>query len=469
MNKLLKQAYDATPAFLQNWMLSGYSAILDAERYGKRFHVLQQEFSQTERLSRNDLLAYQDEKLQQIIKHAYTTVPYYRKIFDENKLEISDIKTQNDLAKLPTLTRQDIKENFKDLISASIKHGRLNFGHTSGTTGSPLEVGYDSSVIAATYAALDRQYQWAGCRLSRKKGDRIGVIRGNVIVPLSQRKPPFWRYNKVHNQLLLSSFHLSKENLGTYLEEITRFQPVVFDGYPSTLYVLAKYLKNYGKKYPAKAVISSSETLYDFQRETIEESFQCRVFDYYALAERVVFSTECERHEGHHLAMEYGISEILDEKNEPLSHGKTGKLVGTSLHNFGMPLIRYVTNDMTSLRERSCSCGRELEVMDDVTTKAEDILTLKDGRLISPSVLTHPFKPLHSIEESQIIQMEPDLIEIRIVPRAEFSEQEANTLIAAMKARLGSDVRVELKLVEKIERTAQGKLRWVISKVPLGV
>jgi phenylacetate-CoA ligase len=65
--------------------------------------------------------------------------------------------------------------------------------------------------------------------------------------------------------------------------------------------------------------------------------------------------------------------------------------------------------------------------------------------------------------------MEPDLIEIRIVPRAEFSEQEANTLIAAMKARLGSDVRVELKLVEKIERTAQGKLRWVISKVPLGV
>jgi len=469
MNKLLKQAYDTAPAFLQNWMLSGYSMILDAGRYGKRFHILQQEFSQTERLRKTDLLAYQDEKLRQLIKHAYNTVPYYRRIFDENRLDIGDVKTQNDLVKLPILTKQDIKENFKNLISASMKHNRLVFGHTSGTTGSPLEIGYDSNVIAATYAALDRQYQWAGCRLSRKKGDRIAVARGNVIVPLHKRKPPFWRINKTHNQLLLSSFHLSRENLGTYFEEIGRFQPVVFDGYPSTLYVLAKYMKNCGKKYPAKAVISSSETLYDFQREIIEESFQCRVFDYYALAERVAFSTECERHAGHHLVMEYGISEIVDEKNEPLPHGKVGKLVGTSLHNFGMPLIRYATNDISSIRKDACSCGRQLEFMDDVTTKAEDTLTLKDGRLISPSVLTHPFKPMNSVEESQIIQKEQDWILIKIVPRKDYTMADSSHLIREMKTRLGEEVRVEIELVERLDRTGSGKFRWVISEVPLGI
>ncbi len=68
-----------------------------------------------------------------------------------------------------------------------------------------------------------------------------------------------------------------------------------------------------------------------------------------------------------------------------------------------MPLIRYVTNDMTALPAGPCACGRALELMDDVTTKAEDVLTLKDGRLISPSVLTHPFKPLDCIEGSQIV------------------------------------------------------------------
>ena len=83
--------------------------------------------------------------------------------------------------------------------------------------------------------------------------------------------------------------------------------------------MLAKYLKNNGQKFPLEAVISSSETLYDFQRETIEESFNCRVFDYYALAERVVFAAECEKHAGHHLNMEYGVSEVLDADNLPVS------------------------------------------------------------------------------------------------------------------------------------------------------
>ena len=193
------------------------------------------------------------------------------------------------------------------------------------------------------------------------------------------------------------------------------------------------------------------------------------MFDYYALAERTVFATECERHEGHHLCMEYGISEILDEKNEPLPKGKIGKLVGTSLHNFGMPLIRYVTNDMTALRDHACSCGRGLELMDDVTTKAEDTLTLKDGRLISPSVLTHPFKPMNSVEESQIIQKEHDRIVIKIVPRKDYTEADTAHLIREMKIRLGNEVRVEIEMVERLERSGSGKFRWVISEVPLGL
>jgi phenylacetate-CoA ligase len=468
MNTFLKKLYNLSPVAIQNIMLTGYSKALDKERYSKGYEAFRRIMAETQWYSAREIEEFQDEKLRRMVRHAYKTVPYYRNAFNDQKLIPDDIKTSEDLCKLPVLTRDDIKKNFRNLISTDFSSKKLKYGHTSGTTGSPLEIVYDSTVVYATYAALDRQYQWAGCRLE-KDGDRIAVLRGNVIVPLVQKKPPFWRYNRVHNQLLLSSFHLSPENLGAYLEEVEKYQPIVFDGYPSTLYVFAKFLKNTGRKYAAKAVISSSETLYDFQRNVIEESFQCRVFDYYALAERTVFATECDRHEGRHLCMEYGISEILDDKDESLPEGKTGKLVGTSLHNFGMPLIRYVTNDMTALRDNACSCGRGLELMDNVTTKAEDTLTLKDGRLISPSVLTHPFKPLNSIEESQIIQKELDFIEIRIVPKTGFSEQEANSLITAMTERLGSDIRIELKIVDKIERTAQGKLRWVISEVPLGV
>jgi phenylacetate-CoA ligase len=468
MNYLLKKIYDRSPVAIQNILLSGYSAFLGRERYGGNFDVFRRLMEESQWYSEKDLEGLQEEKLKSLIKHAYETVPYYRRIFENRKLRAKDIKTKQDLYKLPLLTRDNIKANFKELISRAFDPGKLKYGHTSGTTGAPLEIGYDSTVVYATYAALDRQYKWADCRLA-KDGDRIAVLRGNVIVPLTRKKPPFWRYNRVHNQLLLSSFHLSPENLPFYLDEVERYQPAVFDGYPSTLYVFAKFLKNKKEKYPAKAVISSSETLYDFQRDTIEESFQCRVFDYYALAERVVFATECERHEGHHLCMEYGISEILDEKKEPLPRGETGKLVGTSLHNLGMPLIRYETNDMTSIREHSCSCGRGLEVMDDVATKAEDTLTLKDGRLISPSVLTHPFKPLNSVEGSQIIQKEHDRILIKIVPGKKYSEADTNHLIREMKNRLGQEVRVDIQMVDRLDRTKSGKFRWVISEVPLGI
>lgn len=464
----LKQLYNLCPVFLQNSILSGFSILLDRERYSGKYKFFQDLLSKTQWYTESDLIAYQENQLEKLISHAYETVPYYRQIFQDRKLVPEDIKKLSDLQKLPLLTKHDIKNNFNKLISTKYKIHKLKKGHTSGTTGSPLEICYDSSVIYITYATLNRQYKWADASLERF-GDKIAVLRGNVIVPLTQKKPPFWRNNYFHNQLLLSSFHLSRKNLPFYLQEIKRFEPKILDGYPSTLFVLAKYLKNIGEKLPLHAVISSSETLYDFQREIIEESFQCKMFDYYALAERVVFATECEKHGGHHLSSEYGITEILDHDNQPVSDGTEGKMVGTSLHNFGMPMIRYVTDDMTAIKQEKCACGRALPLMEDVTTKAEDMLTLKNGRLISSSTLTHPFKPLYSVEESQIIQEDYDQIRINIVPNEKYQNTDAEHLIKEFQTRLGSDVNIEIKIVDKVPRTKSGKFRWVISKVKLGI
>ena len=108
-------------------------------------------------------------------------------------------------------------------------------------------------------------------------------------------------------------------------------------------------------------------------------------------------------------------------------------------------------------------------MMDDVTTKAEDILTLKDGRVISPSVLTHPFKPLTSIEESQIVQEELDRITVKIVPSRAFSESDRKHLIKELRERLGDEVGINIEIVESCPRLPSGKFKWVVSKVPLGV
>jgi phenylacetate-CoA ligase len=468
VNPYATALYRVAPVWGQNLILTGYGALLDRGRYGGRCPEYQDLLGKTEWLSPSDLEIYQDECLRVVVDHAYQNVPYYRRRFDESGLKPRDIRGQADLPKIPLLTRDDIRQHFDELRSRQVSRRALRTGHTSGTTGTPLTVGYDREIIWMTYAVFDRHYRWAGCRLARQ-GDRIAVARGNVIVPLDQKRPPFWRTNRVHNQLLLSSFHLSKDNLPAYFEALARFRPSVLDGYPSTLYILAKYLQSRGETFPLRAAIISSETLYDFQREVIERSFACRAFDYYASAERVVFTGECDRHEGHHVAMEYGVTEVVDGRGVPVPRGVAGRLVGTGLHNMAMPLIRYVTNDVTSLREKACSCGRGLDVMEDVTTKAEDTLTLRDGRLISPSVLTHPFKPLNCIEGSQIIQPDQDTVIVRIVPGPEYTVAHTHHLIRELQARLGREVRIEVQIVDRLEQSANGKFKWVISKVPLGI
>ena len=468
MNRYASLLYSKAPVWGQNLMLTAFGAVLERERYSGRYREFQQLLERTEWASPAELENYQNERLRVVVSHAYEHVPFYRRRFDALKLTPADIRTIADLPKLPLLTRDDIRENFDDLCSRAFSRRSIRTGHTSGTTGTPLTIGYDRDTVWMTYAVFDRHYRWAGCKLGTD-GDRIAVARGNVIVPLDQRTPPFWRTNHRHNQLLLSSFHLSGQNLPAYFEALAKFKPQVVDGYPSTLYLLAKYLQNRGEFFPVKAAVTSSETLYDFQREVIEERFKCRVFDYYALAERAVFSHECDRHEGHHLALEYGVTEVTDADGHPLPIGSVGRLIGTSLHNLGMPLIRYVTNDMSALLSKTCSCGRHLALMQDVTTKAEDVLTLGDGRLISPSVLTHPFKPLDCIEGSQIVQTAPNVVVVRLIPRSTYTDGHTRHLVHELKARLGDDVSVDVQFVDQLETSKNGKFKWVISRVPLGL
>lgn len=468
METPLKSTYDRLPVAVQNLAVTTYSLLLDRQRYSGRFREFRQFLDRSQWYSEKQLKDYQSKQLRRIVRYAFDHVPYYRRIMTERGISPADISSADDLHRLPILTRKIVVEQFPDLLSDEFDFKKVVRGNTSGTTGSPLEICYDDNMIYMNYAQLDRQYRWAGTNFG-KLGDRVAVIRGNVIVPLFQREPPFWRYNYLHRQLLLSSFHLSPQNLAAYVDELSRFRPKVLDGYPSTLYVIAKHLRNCGKKLPLHAVLSSSETLYDFQREVIEESFCCSVYDYFGAAERVLFAAECEEHEGHHLCVEYGVAEVLDRHWKPVSVGREGVLVGTSLHNYAMPLIRYATNDMSAFKKEKCSCGRTLPLMDDVATKAEDLLTLSDGRIISPSVLTHPFKPLTMIEESQIIQESIDLLIVKVVPGQDYAASDGKRLVHGLQERLGDKIEIQVQVVSELPRTSAGKFKWVISKVGLGI
>jgi phenylacetate-CoA ligase len=457
--------YAYSPIWLQNVLLSTYGYIIDNERYGRDFDQSLEFLLKSQYFSLSELKEYQRERLKLLVKHSYENIPYYYEIFTNNKLTPKDIQDLDDLPKIPVLKRADITRNFEKLIAADTDRKKLKLGHTSGTTGSPLEFFWDHGVVVMTNAVHWRQRNWAGLHL----GDKFAVLLGRTIVPIKQNSPPFWRYNFPHKQLFMSSFHLKKENMVFYVEKMKEFRPVVLEGYPSTVFILAQFLISSGQTFPLTAVLTSSETLRPYQREIIEKAFECKVFDYYGMAERTIFATECAEHTGLHLNMEYGITEIIGQNGAPQTDGAMGRVVTTGLHNFAMPLIRYETSDISALGNGPCRCGRCLPLLENITTKAEDIITTKDGRYVSSSVLTHPFKPLHSVIESQIIQEDIENIVIRIVKNNKFSDDDRNHLEQEFHKRVGYDMKIHFEFCDEIPRTSRGKFRWVISKVPLDI
>lgn len=459
----LVELYKRLPYPFQTLMLNGFAAKIHWQRYGKPFHELMEFFTKSERFSSAELAAYQDERVHALARHAYENVPYYREVFSERKLTPGDIRTVADLQKLPILTREIIRTRKADLINKSASKGDLFPGQTSGTTGSPLQFYWDLNTCRYTNALDWRQKAWGGIQY----GDPMALFLGRAIVPPDRTTAPFWQKNYLHNHLWMSSFHLSEENFDAYRAKLESYRPKALEGYPSTMSILARLFDSRGMVFPVKAVFTSSETLLPVQRELIERVFQCKVFDFLGMAERVIFATQCNEHNGYHLNTEFAVTEIVDSEGEALPRSRPGYICGTSLTNYAMPFLRYRTSDVSMLEQAPCPCGRTLPLLHGVTTKDEDIVTTPEGKFISSSILTHPFKPLRTIRESQVIQESLDLLVIKLVCLPEYSEADSEQLIASLRERVGPTMRIQVEKVFEIPRGPNGKFRWVISRVPL--
>jgi len=459
----LEDIYQASPIWLQEIFLDLHATRISSHRYGQPWRRRVESLARSERMSPDRLRALQDERLREVVSAAYAQSPYYREIFRAAGLEAGDIHGVDDLTRIPLLDKTTVRERGDELVTNKRPSRGWLHGHTSGTTGTPLGLWYDRETCWQTNAVDRRQKTWAGM----DAGDWLGVFLGRVTVPTQQHKPPFWRTNHVHRQVWFSSFHMNDENLVYYVREIRRRGIRFLEGYPSTLFILADHVRRHGETLPMASVLTSSETLHEVQRETIEAAFQCRIFDFYGLAERIAFAGECECHDGLHLSEEYAFVEIVDDQGDRVPDGTAGYLVGTSLHNQAMPMIRYRTSDITAIRPSPCACGRTLRRIDRIRTKAEDVVVTPDGRMISPSVLTHPFKPLRGIEKSQIVQTAPDRVLVRIVPgESDLSPEERSRLESALAERLGPMVDLEIETVREIPSDPSGKFRWVVSTVP---
>ncbi len=459
MRPLLSQAYALLPIKLQNVACTadGYRRSLGS--FTPYFHETLDTWE--ERV--NDPVGVQRERqwelLACLIERAREHVPYYR--FLEPVIDTGDAASsiEKTLANIPPLEKEVYRARSRDFVSRDVPIRRLQQRSTSGTTGTALPVWHTPERIAEGHAAVWRQRRHFGVKID----DPVINFTGQVIVPLQQQKPPFWRSDYLSGMTLFSMYHLSQPNLSSYIDAIRSAPATYVHGYPSVLHLVSRAMVELDRCLPQgqlEGVFTHSESVLAFQRETIERAFGAPVRDYYHSTEETVSMTACSLNRLH-VDMEYGLVEV--EPVEETEDYVRGPLLVTGLGNLATPFIRYRIGDVGTRLKGACECGRPGDVFLDIDGRIEDYVSTPDGRLVGR--LDHIFKEQYEIEEAQIVQEDIDSIAVLVVAGDRFSDKHRKNLEREVHARLGERIRVDIELVPAIPREPNGKFRAVKSLV----
>jgi len=405
----------------------------------------------------------QNKKLRALIKHAYENVPYYHRLFRKLNLKPEDIKTKEDLQKLPLLTKEEIRKNFSDLLAKDFKKWQPKQNATSGSTGEPLKYYTTIDSISMGWAVGYRAWGWAGYKI----GDKLVKLGGSSLVPSSLTFKKRLRYC-LERVLPLPSTDMTEETLDRYALSISKFKPEYIRGYPSSLFILAKFLAKSDYNIQPKAIFTTAETLLPSHRRFIQDVFNCDVLDGYGCRDGSANAMECVEHSGYHMASELVIMEFIKD-GEHVSPGEAGEIVATDLHNYAMPFIRYAVGDVGVPSDEQCSCGRGLPLVKSIEGRVINMIKLKDGTLLSGLPFTDIFEEIEykkegSIRKYQIVQENKDLIVVKIVRGENFTDDDMKKIIEFIRD-IVKDLEIKIEFVDEIPSTKSGKRLFVVSKV----
>jgi phenylacetate-CoA ligase len=466
---MVEKVYSKLPKSIQYAAKYAYGTIPISIRYGKVFRDTYAFLRESQWWSKEQLEEYQLEQLSKLLKHAYENVPYYRRVFDERGLKPKDVQDFKDLQLLPYLTKEDVRANFNDLIARNIPKEQMDYGTTGGSTAIPLGLYIEKKAHNIRDAFDWRQYNWANYYF----GDKCVVLRGNVINMFENGKRAWWEYDPFNNCLILSSYDMTEENLFKYVEKIEEFQTKVIRGYPSALDILARFIKEQSmkinKKGNIKAISTSSETLYQPQRELIEDVFGCKIFDLYGNYEQVPRFGECEMHEGLHIYLEYGITEIIGKDGKPVTkEGEIGEIVGTGFTNYAFPLIRYKPEDLSVWTNKRCSCGRELPLIKRIEGRLQELVVTKKGNLIPMTGINMHSDVFDNVKQFQFVQEKKGRLIMNIIKKSSYTDKDTEYILSELYKKMGDGVDIEIVFVDEIPLTERGKYRFLIQKLPIG-
>lgn len=447
IKKVLKY-YSKIPIGILNFFAPIYHLLPDSVRFTPIFTNEMREIERIHSLSGEQIRQEKLERLKKLVRYAYEHTQYYRELFQREGIKPDDIQSIEDMERIPFLTKDLLRENRDKMISDEFKSDDLIYITTSGSTGAPtgFYVQKDSHLRDLAYGYFFfREYGYT-TRCSKL------VLRGKVFI--SQRKGKCFQWDAFKKELSINIFEMTDKNMEAYCRAIEKYKPDVAFGYMSAMYVLCKYISNRPNtlKHQFKCFLGISENISDEQREFVENVIQAPVLTLYGMSERVIIAMQSPDTREYIPEPLYGITELVDEKGNVIKESNAdGELVGTSLLNYGMPLIRYKTGDISSWSKAGRLSG--------ISGRwNHDLLVGKDHCAVSMTALNMHSEVFKKVVRYQLVQDEAGKVDINIVPTEQFDRNDGKEIERQFNEKAKGQIVFTVKIVAQIDPKANGKL-----------
>jgi len=459
-----KNVWEHTPTWMKSILGRGLGLVPPEWLFGKSFRANVKFVRDAQHWSAEQAQEYQLARVREMLKLAFERTGYYRRLFDSVGFHPHDLKSLEDLGRLPTIDKQVVIENLSEMCTRNVNDKDIDYGSTGGTSGTPLHFYLNSNRHYIEYAYLTASWGRVGYHLRMP----LAVVRGRTLRPGSRGL--YHEYDPILRHHYYSSFHMSDENMGRYLDHIAGIGPCFLHVYPSTVAALARFVRRSGVKTPQhiRGIIAESEIIYPHQRRMVEKVFGCRLFSCYGQSEKVVLAAGCEKSDDYHVWPTYGYFELLDEEGNPVSTpGQRGEIVGTGFINTVMPFIRYRTGDWATYVGNQCkACGREHIMIRDIRGhRTQEVLIAADGSEISWTALNmHDDTFLH-VRQFQFLQETPGHAVLRIVPANGFAEKDVRRIRQNLGSKLDGQITFTIEQVDAILLSSRGKAIYVDQRI----
>jgi phenylacetate-CoA ligase len=362
----------------------------------------------------NQLLSLYNDSFLSLFKFVFKYSVFYKNLYLKYGISNSNIKDISDINKLPIIHKSDVRSNVHT-INNGVKLFK-SIAYTSGTSGSPLNI-YRSLKNILTEQAYLRNYR---SRFNFHLGNPLLSIRGSL------DKNSVYRFNRRSNILYISSHNINSNTIDFYLGLIKSFSPVAVEAFPSILYKFCIELKNKGHQYTIPISFTSSENLYDFQRDFIESFLNTKIHDWYGNGERTICLAQDKQNKYYPLPL-YSINEFYP------TH-----IISTSLINNGFPLIRYQLDDIVKLNTSNFLKNIVSPDIHSIQGRVGVNIDLKDGSCVA--CIDHAFKGILFLEMAQVHQYAIDVpLEIKLVVSSGFDNYQLKILKSKFSSMVGKD------------------------------